>query len=253
MDRRVYIALVYIAFVITVTGTDHHTNPKNKEKSQDCIICFEELKEEATTVLKCNHKFHADCIHKWVHNKVDKTCPTCRDVITNLNSPEEINAWSKKGCMFKQWVKLRKKIDSTKKMTLWRENFRLNRYNRSAHGCFCLMFYVGLWPILFLILNVYKIATKLAIPLITLASFWTLVNMIWSFVIGGLFPRTISVGSFTLSLICGLFLLLKYYMCPRIQASSILVGVMMMLNLVVAGTVACFEFSTEEWMYSLST
>ena len=47
------------------------------EDSDDCIICFMELMEEASTlVLKCGHKFHESCLTEWL--RINPTCPMCR-------------------------------------------------------------------------------------------------------------------------------------------------------------------------------
>lgn len=50
-----------------------------------CPICKEEYSSKPTketVVLKCEHHFHIDCIDTWiVSNKVNKTCPVCRQPI----------------------------------------------------------------------------------------------------------------------------------------------------------------------------
>ena len=36
-----------------------------RESMVVCAICLESLKSVDTIVLKCNHKFHEDCIDSW--------------------------------------------------------------------------------------------------------------------------------------------------------------------------------------------
>ena len=47
------------------------------EKEYDCTICMEKI-EKNTDVYKisCNHKFHKQCLNKWLKEKFE--CPTCR-------------------------------------------------------------------------------------------------------------------------------------------------------------------------------
>ena len=45
----------------------------------DCSICFEELNNEEEYVLNCNHKYHRDCISRWLHT--NPTCPLCRQPV----------------------------------------------------------------------------------------------------------------------------------------------------------------------------
>lgn len=46
----------------------------------ECIICLEPLNNNITK-LSCGHKYHFDCISKWINKKNDliKICPICRD------------------------------------------------------------------------------------------------------------------------------------------------------------------------------
>ena len=48
-----------------------------------CCICLEKLDDYALN-LKCRHRFHTNCITKWLKNKTN--CPTCRTFI-NVNYP----------------------------------------------------------------------------------------------------------------------------------------------------------------------
>jgi hypothetical protein len=47
---------------------------------EECIICFEPL-ENNIAILKCNHKYHFDCITNWINRKksLTKFCPLCSD------------------------------------------------------------------------------------------------------------------------------------------------------------------------------
>ncbi|XP_046687282.1 E3 ubiquitin-protein ligase MPSR1-like isoform X2 [Homalodisca vitripennis] len=50
---------------------------KRRKNDNQCVICFEEfITEYGCKRLPCNHKFHSQCIGKWL--LVQKTCPTCR-------------------------------------------------------------------------------------------------------------------------------------------------------------------------------
>jgi hypothetical protein len=49
-----------------------------KYEVSECIICLEEMTEVTGVALdKCGHRFHLDCIRKWVSEKSD--CPVCRN------------------------------------------------------------------------------------------------------------------------------------------------------------------------------
>ncbi len=43
-----------------------------KTEENNCSICLEELNEYIS--LKCNHKFHSECVNKLL----EKNCPLCR-------------------------------------------------------------------------------------------------------------------------------------------------------------------------------
>ena len=45
-----------------------------------CVICFQPKRwYQDIRVLKCNHKFHLDCIKKWSH--INPKCPLCNTTI----------------------------------------------------------------------------------------------------------------------------------------------------------------------------
>lgn len=45
----------------------------------ECAICFEDLEKYDIAILNCDHKFHYNCIKKWINksNKFNKVCPLC--------------------------------------------------------------------------------------------------------------------------------------------------------------------------------
>ena len=46
----------------------------------ECSICLERYdKNDKIMNLKCNHKFHKDCLNEWLQN--NNTCPQCRENI----------------------------------------------------------------------------------------------------------------------------------------------------------------------------
>lgn len=55
----------------------------NIGKSTNCGICLEKLPIifGKTYKTKCNHKFHLNCIQKWLYYGGKKYCPLCRTKI----------------------------------------------------------------------------------------------------------------------------------------------------------------------------
>ncbi|KAK3107126.1 hypothetical protein FSP39_007850 [Pinctada imbricata] len=47
-----------------------------EEEEDPCVICHEEMTPPTTVKLECNHRFHDECIRKWL--KEQSTCPNCR-------------------------------------------------------------------------------------------------------------------------------------------------------------------------------
>ncbi|KAM4796316.1 leukemia NUP98 fusion partner 1 [Rhinophrynus dorsalis] len=60
-------------------------NSSYREKDEDddpCVICHDDLHAGSIWELHCMHRFHKECIEKWLCKK--QTCPTCRvQVITS--------------------------------------------------------------------------------------------------------------------------------------------------------------------------
>jgi hypothetical protein len=51
-------------------------------EENDCSICMEPLSETSRELINCGHRFHMDCIKKWVKGEhgygATRTCPNCR-------------------------------------------------------------------------------------------------------------------------------------------------------------------------------
>ena len=65
---------------------DKSPNHKKHKDSEDCSICFEEIKKgQKIKTLGCTHKFHDECINEWINGQrrvhLDPTCPNCRAII----------------------------------------------------------------------------------------------------------------------------------------------------------------------------
>lgn len=56
----------------------------------ECSICYENLNlDNNYVVTKCSHKFHYECLNRWVKLNNGVTCPLCRqDVIPNISESE---------------------------------------------------------------------------------------------------------------------------------------------------------------------
>lgn len=50
-----------------------------------CVICTDNLNTIDTIMTKCNHKFHFDCLNKWL--LINPKCPCCREDIFDLIDP----------------------------------------------------------------------------------------------------------------------------------------------------------------------
>lgn len=57
--------------------TQSYIQQNADEDAEECIICFDPFEDLLTkVVLKCNHKFHENCLFSWFQKKM--TCPMCR-------------------------------------------------------------------------------------------------------------------------------------------------------------------------------
>jgi len=59
----------------------------NHGETEECVICYEPLLNEATVTTPCNHIFHTRCLCSWFNTNY-KTCPYCR----RLFNPGEITS-----------------------------------------------------------------------------------------------------------------------------------------------------------------
>jgi hypothetical protein len=52
----------------------------DKSEIDTCCICLEDMNDVnlCCSMKKCNHTFHAECIHLWVKKTKHKFCPLCR-------------------------------------------------------------------------------------------------------------------------------------------------------------------------------
>jgi hypothetical protein len=81
------------------TQTEHHNNILNiiqsfqivsvNNNENTCAICLEDSKnDERWKMLLCSHKFHPECINRWLINKPN--CPICRTTIIQNNLENNI-------------------------------------------------------------------------------------------------------------------------------------------------------------------
>ena len=72
---------------------------ENENRDNECLICFEPIDNgEDVAILDCNHKFHFECIQKWVKNSsLNNSCCICEknnEIINNIffnNQKNKIN------------------------------------------------------------------------------------------------------------------------------------------------------------------
>ena len=55
-----------------------------------CSVCLEEIHKNNGKKLSCGHRFHKDCLDKWLSMGHDKTngcsCPNCRESIVSYHT-----------------------------------------------------------------------------------------------------------------------------------------------------------------------
>ncbi|KAL1216638.1 putative E3 ubiquitin-protein ligase RHG1A [Cardamine amara subsp. amara] len=52
------------------------------DEKEKCVICLSKLKgSEEASKLECGHKFHFECIKKWLI--VENMCPLCKEAVLN--------------------------------------------------------------------------------------------------------------------------------------------------------------------------
>eukprot|EP00118_Oscarella_pearsei_P017542 m.174369 g.174369 ORF g.174369 m.174369 type:complete len:1866 (+) comp39111_c1_seq6:173-5770(+) len=59
-----------------MTATASARGHQKEDEEEMCVICHETMLLRDRVVLECGHKFHAECIRKWLTEQ--STCPTCR-------------------------------------------------------------------------------------------------------------------------------------------------------------------------------
>ena len=61
-------------------------------KSDNCPICLDPIKENNSCTLKCEHKFHLECIFELYRTKNEfcNKCPMCRDQFTKKDTTQQI-------------------------------------------------------------------------------------------------------------------------------------------------------------------
>lgn len=56
-----------------------------------CSICMDGIKEDKNcTITQCGHKFHTECLLKWVLSNSTHSCPYCRFELVENNKKEEM-------------------------------------------------------------------------------------------------------------------------------------------------------------------
>jgi hypothetical protein len=88
--RRTPIALAAIesafpAFRVSSDSGDIHTG---------CPVCLDAIMDgEACRALSCHHRFHAECIAKWLSRQRSEFCPMCRRDYSDMLSAQR-NRWT---------------------------------------------------------------------------------------------------------------------------------------------------------------
>jgi Ring finger domain len=49
-----------------------------------CAVCFDDIQSSNSTLLSCSHRFHTNCIDRWLRS--NHTCPVCRDTASYSES-----------------------------------------------------------------------------------------------------------------------------------------------------------------------
>lgn len=83
----------------------HGPKPVSKYGETECAYCLEDIDSKPTISLPCKHRYHGDCIVKWIN--IHHNCPTCRvsvsffqeKNITNIIQPPRLQQTI--ACIFK--------------------------------------------------------------------------------------------------------------------------------------------------------
>lgn len=59
----------------------------------ECSVCQIDFNDELITILECDHKFHDNCILRWVNGNTNNslTCPLCRQCIRTFRLRQTIS------------------------------------------------------------------------------------------------------------------------------------------------------------------
>lgn len=60
-----------------------------EDTGMNCSICMDPIGSDMIPVLECNHRFHINCIQKWV--RFNSSCPVCRHSIPTEPSNKSDN------------------------------------------------------------------------------------------------------------------------------------------------------------------
>lgn len=52
--------------------------------NESCSICLDHLWTRTTVPLACSHRFHRDCVKKWLDRAPSKACPVCKAPVRQL-------------------------------------------------------------------------------------------------------------------------------------------------------------------------
>lgn len=80
--------------MVSIINTENSKNNENLKNNKikineidyddECTICFESLKKKDVAILNCKHKFHYECIGKWMTSILknnfeneEQICPVC--------------------------------------------------------------------------------------------------------------------------------------------------------------------------------
>jgi E3 ubiquitin-protein ligase RHA2 len=82
-EKRVITTAQYLKLIDQKNPTVSYTKKKLRaltphEATSECSVCLSEFEEgEKIRQLKCKHRFHKDCVDKWLQ-QYWATCPLCR-------------------------------------------------------------------------------------------------------------------------------------------------------------------------------
>jgi hypothetical protein len=66
---------------------ERENNLGEKEETQECAICLDEIKKGAkATLIPCKHMLHVHCLGRLFVSNANAVCPLCRAKITNINT-----------------------------------------------------------------------------------------------------------------------------------------------------------------------